>query len=97
MRSLMRGSLKRALSAMRDEDRLSAAWLVACGRMLAERGTVVGYEDGVVRIEVVDATWLRQMLAIRGQFRGEMARIAGVEVREIHFEVKGQRPRAVLL
>lgn len=78
---------------MGDEDRLAAAWLVACGRMLAERGSVVGYENGVVHVEVVDATWLRQMLAIRGQIRGEMARIAGVEVSEIHFEVKGERPR----
>lgn len=89
----MRGSLKKALSAMGEEDRLAAAWLVACGRMLAERGTVIGYEGGIVRIEVVDAIWLRQMLAIRGQIRGEMARIAGVEVSEIHFEVKGQRHR----
>jgi hypothetical protein len=88
MRDLLKGSLGRSLGGLRDEDRLAAAWLVACGRAMAGRGTVVGYADGVVRVEVEDGAWLRQLMSMRGQLAGEMARIAGVKVSEIHFERK---------
>jgi len=89
MRSVLRGSLGRSLKAMRPEDRLASAWPVACGRTMAERGSVVGYDDdGVVLIEVTDAAWLRQMMSMQGQLAGELARIAGTKVSRIHFRVK---------
>ncbi len=93
MRELLQGSLGRTLGAMAEEDRLAAAWPVACGKALSERGSVVGYEGGVVMVEVKDAAWLQQMMSMRGQLAGEMARIAGVKVREIHFEVKGRKKK----
>jgi hypothetical protein len=88
MRELLRGSLGRSLRDLRDEDRLAAAWTVACGRAMAERGVVVGYDDGVVRIEVADAVWMRQMLSLRCALEREMAKIAGLPVAGIHFELK---------
>ena len=88
MRDLLKGSLGRSLGALSDEERLAAAWPVACGRTMAGRGTVVGYADGVVRVEVEDGAWLRQLISMRRQLAGEMARIAGVRVSEIHFEKK---------
>jgi hypothetical protein len=88
MRDLLKGALGRSLSGLREADRLAAAWPVACGNAMAARGTVAGYEDGVVLVEVEDAAWLRQLMSMRGQLAGEMARIAGVRVTEIHFEMK---------
>ncbi|MEO8737803.1 MAG: DciA family protein [Edaphobacter sp.] len=88
MRDLLRSSLGRSLQAMRPEDRLAAAWPVACGRALAERGAVVGYVDGEVWVEVQDGAWLRQMMSMQGQLAGEMARISGLKVSKIHFKVK---------
>jgi hypothetical protein len=88
MRDLLKGSLGRSLGALREEDRLAAAWPVACGKALAGRGTVVGYADGVVRVQVEDGAWMQQLRSMRGQLAGEMARIAGVRVSEIHFERK---------
>jgi len=88
MRDLLKGSLGRSLEALRDEDRLAAAWPVVCGKALAERGTVVGYMDGVVQVQVEDGAWLRQLMSMRGQIIGELGRIAGVRVSEIHFEKK---------
>jgi len=88
MREVLRGSLGRSLRDLRNEDRLAAAWTVACGSAMAERGAVVGYESGVVRIEVADAVWMRQMMSLRGVLAGEMARIAGLPVAGIHFELK---------
>ena len=88
MRDLLKGSLGRSLKAMPPEDRLAAAWPVACGRAMADRGTVIGYVDGEVWVEVQDGAWLRQMVSMQGQLAGQMARIAGVKVSKIHFKVK---------
>jgi len=93
MRDLLRGALSRSLSRLQAEDKLAAAWPVACGRALAGRGAVIGFADGLVYVEVNDGAWLRQMMSMQGQLAGEMGRIAGVEVRGIHFEVKGQEKR----
>jgi hypothetical protein len=88
MRDLLRGTLGRSLGALPDVDRLAAAWPVACGKAMAERGTVVGYVDGVVGVEVADEAWMRQMMSMRGQLTGAMAQISRVKVTEIHFEMK---------
>jgi hypothetical protein len=88
MRDLVRGSMGRSLQALEEIDRLAAAWPVACGKAMAERGSVVDYADGVVLVEVADEVWMRQMTSMRVQLAGEMARIAGVKVTEIHFEKK---------
>jgi len=88
MRDVLRGSLGRSLRDLRDEDRLAAAWTVACGRAMAEHGNVVGYEGSVVRIEVSDAVWMRQMVSLRGVLEREMGRIAGLPVTGIHFDLK---------
>src|SRR6202789_2592771 len=91
MRDLVRGSMGRSLRALADEDKLAAAWPVACGKAMAERGAVVGYIDGVVLLQVSDEVWLRQMLSMQAQLAGELARISGVKVSEIHFEMKRNR------
>ncbi len=88
MRDLLKASLGESLGALSPEDRLSAAWSVACGKAMAGRGTVVGYADRVVRVQVEDGAWLRQLMSMRTQLAGEMGRIAGVPVREIHFEMR---------
>jgi len=93
MRTLLRGTLGRSLQALRPEDRLAAAWPVACGKAMAERGAVVGYVDSEVQIEVQDGTWLRQMMSMQGQLAGQMGRIAGVKVSRIHFKVKRDNAR----
>jgi hypothetical protein len=88
MRDLLRGNLARSLRGIREEDRLAAAWTVACGRAMADHGTIVGYGAGVLRIEVADAVWMRQMISLRSVLAREMARIAGLPVATIHFELK---------
>lgn len=95
MRALLRGSLGRSLKTLGVEDKLAAAWTVACGRALAERGTVLGFEGGVLRVEVEDAVWLWQMRGMRSQLASEVSRIAGIKVSAIDFEMRGgQRAEA---
>jgi predicted nucleic acid-binding Zn ribbon protein len=88
IRDLLKRFLGQSLNSLPDADRLAAAWPVVCGKTMAERGTVVGYDDGVLRVQVEDRAWLQQLMSMRGQLAGEMARIARVRVSEIHFEMK---------
>jgi hypothetical protein len=88
MRGLLRGTLGRSLKAMREEDRVAAAWPVACGTAMAGHGEVVGYADGVVQILVSDKAWMQQMQSMSGTLERELAKVAGVTVSKIHFEVK---------
>ena len=87
MREILRSTLGRSLRNIRDEDRLSAAWTVACGCAMADRGRVIGYEAGVLRIEVADAVWLRQMVSLRSALEREIARISCLPIAAIQFEL----------
>lgn len=88
MRDLLKTSLGRSLQALPAEDRLAVAWPVVCGRAMAEHGTVVGYADGIARVQVADGPWRRQFLAMQNQLAAEMTRVAGVTVTAIHWEIK---------
>jgi hypothetical protein len=88
IRDLLKNTLGQSLNSLGDEDRLAAAWPVACGKTMAERGMIVGYHDGVLRVRVGNAAWLKQLTSMRGQLAGELSRIAAARVSEIHFEMK---------
>lgn len=93
MRDLLRRNLGRSLRGLSVADRLSAAWPVACGPVMAKRGEIVGFTDGIVEVQVQDNVWLDQMRSMGAILERELARIADVEVAGIHFAVRGSRPR----
>ncbi len=74
---------------MGEEDRLATAWTVVCGRVLSGRGSIKGYAQGVVEVEVVDAVWMQQMSGMRQQLTRELAATANVPVREMRFTLQG--------
>jgi len=88
MRELLKRNLARSLEAMPEMDRLLAAWPVACGKAMADRGEIVSFEAGVVRVQVESAPWLDQMRSMSAILERELAKIAGVKIAGIHFEVK---------
>jgi Dna[CI] antecedent, DciA len=88
MRDVLRGTLSRSLGALSEADRLASAWPVACGRIMAEHGEILSFEQGHLRMEVSDSAWLQQMLSMRHQLQHELERIAGVPITGIHFELK---------
>jgi hypothetical protein len=88
MRDLLKKSLGQSLNALSDDDKLAAAWPLACGKTMAERVLVIGYDRGVLRVEVENRAWLQELRTMREQLAGEMVRITGVRVSEIHFEMK---------
>ena len=93
VRTLLKIALPKALRGLRDEDRLEAAWVLVCGRAMANQSRITGYDDGVVRIEVSDRAWLELMSSMRVQLGSELARIAGVKVNRLHFLVEEELNR----
>ena len=90
MRDVLRGSLGRSLRTLSDEDRLAAAWAVACGPALAARAEVLGLDDErVLHVRVLQSGWREQFAQMRMRLTDDLRRIAGVRLQTIHFE--GQR------
>jgi hypothetical protein len=91
MRDVLRGSLARSLRELSDEDRLAAAWPVACGSSLASHGTIVHLDaERTLHVQVDTAVWMKQFLQMRSALSNEVGRIAGVRLNGIHFQQQGQ-------
>jgi hypothetical protein len=87
MRDVLRRSLGRSLSSLQEEDRLAAAWPVACGSALAQHGELLYLDaERVLHVRVAGAEWLRQFVHMRSALANDLARIAGVPLAGIHFE-----------
>ncbi len=92
MRDVLRDSLQRSLRELPDEDRLAAAWRVACGPALAEHAEVLHFDDeGILHVRVTGSVWMQQFLHMRSALANDLARIAGVRVAEIHFEEQSEQ------
>lgn len=90
MRDVLRHTLGRSLRTLSDEDRLVAAWAVACGPALAARAEVLHLdEDRVLHVRVLQPGWREQFAQMRTMLTDDLRRIAGVRLQTIHFE--GQR------
>lgn len=88
MRDLMRGSLARSLSTLRPEDRLAAALPLVCGTALASH-CEVGRLDGerTLHLRVRGRAWLHPLLSMREVLRSDLARVSGVAVDGLRFDV----------
>ena len=96
MRDVLRGTLGRSLRTLSEDDRLAAAWVVACGPTLAERAELLGLdEDHVLHVRVLQPGWRDQFAQMRTMLTDELRKIAGVRLQTIHFEGQGStRERA---
>jgi hypothetical protein len=101
MRDVLRGALGRSLRTLSDEDRLAAAWSVACGPSLAARAEVLHLDDQrVLHIRVLQPGWRDQFAQMRLMLADDLRKIAGVRLQTIHFEgqhslrERGQAPAA---
>jgi hypothetical protein len=90
MRDYIRGSLGRSLRTLPEEDRLAAAWPVACGTALATHAEVLHLDtERVLHVRVHGPQWMQQFLSMRTALANDLARIAAVPLAAIHFEEQG--------
>jgi hypothetical protein len=77
MRDVLRGSLGRSLRELPDEDRLAAAWPVACGSALAGHSEVL-YLDAEGVLHVRSQTILAVSLACGSTGYTSKSRVADI-------------------
>lgn len=88
MLDVARTALRGGLRSFSYQDRVSMAWVAVCGPVFAGRGTVIGYDEGVVSVEVTEGAWLQEMRNMSSHLEVELGRIAGIKVTKLHFIVK---------
>lgn len=64
------------------------AWPVACGSAVAERTRALSFDEGILRVEVADAGWQRELSHLAPRYLAAVNRYSAVTVRRIEFLVK---------
>ena len=70
------------------------AWPLACGQTVALRTRAVEYAAGVLRVEVPDAAWKRQLAELAPQYRAALNQALKSSVVRIEFVVPAKVKRA---
>jgi Dna[CI] antecedent, DciA len=61
------------------------AWPVVCGSAVAERTRALGFEDGVLRVEVSGLRWKAELQALAPRYLATINRYTAEAVRRIEF------------
>jgi|SRR5271167_800074 len=75
------------------EDAPLLAWPLACGAKVAARTAAISYADGVLTVEVPDATWQHQLQGLHTHYLAALKPISALPVNAIKFVVKGRPAR----
>jgi len=75
------------------DDAPLLAWPLACGGNVAAKTAPISYENGVLTVEVLDATWQQQLQGLHHQYLAALKPISAQPVNAIKFVVKGRPER----
>ncbi len=64
------------------------AWPLVCGSVVAERTRALEFADSVLRVEVPDAGWKREMQGLAPRYLAQINRYAGQKVERIEFVIR---------
>jgi hypothetical protein len=64
------------------------AWPLACGSVVAERTRAVNFVQSVLRVEVPDADWRREMQSLAPRYLAMLNRYAGQKIEKIEFVIR---------
>jgi hypothetical protein len=70
------------------------AWPVACGSAVADRTHAVAFEEGILRVEVPDAGWRRELQVLAPRYLAALNRYLKGKVTAIEFVVAGRKRAA---
>jgi Dna[CI] antecedent, DciA len=68
-------------------------WPLACGATVAARTRALGFQDGVLRVEVPDAGWRHELLALTPHYLATLNQFA--KVKRIEFVVPSESLKRV--
>lgn len=78
----------KALHRVPAEESALLAWPVACGSAVADRTRAVSFAEGILRVEVADKGWQRELMALAPRYLATINRYAATNVRRIEFVIK---------
>ena len=78
----------KALRRVPAGDSAMLAWPVACGSAVADRTRVLSFSDGVLRVEVADAGWRRELMHLAPRYLAVINKYSATAVKRIEFVVK---------
>ncbi len=64
------------------------AWPVACGSAVADRTQALSFSDGILRVEVADARWRRELASLAPRYLALVNKYSATSVKRIEFVVK---------
>jgi hypothetical protein len=64
------------------------AWPLVCGSKVAERTQALDFTGTVLRVEVPDAGWKREMQSLAPRYLATLNRYAGQKVERIEFVIR---------
>jgi hypothetical protein len=64
------------------------AWPLVCGSVVAERTEALEFSNAVLRVEVPDAGWRREMQSLAPRYLATLNRYAGQKVERIEFLIR---------
>lgn len=77
-----------ALHRVPEAESPLLAWPVACGSAVAERTRALSFAEGILRVEVADAGWQRELAALAPRYLAAINRYATARVQRIEFVLK---------
>lgn len=80
--------LAKALRRARSADSAMLAWPIACGSAVADRTRVLSFSDGVLRVEVANAGWRRELASLAPRYLAVVNKYSATAVKRIEFVVK---------
>lgn len=64
------------------------AWPIACGSAVSDRTRALSFSDGILRVEVADAGWRRELASLAPRYLALINKYSAVSVKRIEFVVK---------
>ena len=78
----------RALHRVPPAESALLAWPVACGSAVAERTRALSFSDGILRVEVADPGWRRELAHLAPRYLTLVNKYSASPVKRIEFVVK---------
>jgi hypothetical protein len=85
------GLEKVVLGSLRHAPRGEApllAWPLVCGSVVAERTRALQFAEAVLRVEVPDASWKREMQGLAPRYLAGLNRYSGQKIERIEFVIR---------
>jgi Dna[CI] antecedent DciA-like protein len=79
-----------ALRRVPPEQAPLLAWPLACGHAVGERTRAMDFGQGILRVEVPDASWRAELKALAPQYVAVINRYVSESVKRIEFVVAGK-------